>query len=117
MSCTPKFPDAVATTYFGVQLTYKKLDEIADRIATILVNLGVEKGDTVALHFTNVPPCIASYYGALRAGARITLLSPLFKKLEIKYQLNDSDAKVLICWEGFDQLCEPVLQCAADRQR
>ncbi|MHA1684233.1 MAG: long-chain-fatty-acid--CoA ligase [Promethearchaeota archaeon] len=104
-----EFPDAVATTYFGVPLTYKKLDEIADRVATVLYNLGIKKGDTVALHFTNVPPFIASYYGALRAGARLTLLSPLFKKLEIKYQLIDSDAKVLICWEGFDQLVEPVI--------
>ncbi|MBD3350797.1 MAG: AMP-binding protein [Candidatus Lokiarchaeota archaeon] len=102
-------PDAIATTYYGVPLSYKKLDDIADRIATALSNMGLKKGETVALHFTNVPPCVACYYGILRAGGRVTLLSPLFQKLEIKYQLNDSEAKILIVWEGFDSLVEPVI--------
>ena len=103
-----QYPDAIATTYYGVPLSYAKLDEIADRIATALSKLGVMKGDTVALHFTNVPPAIAAYYGILRAGGVVTLLSPLFKSLEIKYQLADSDAKVLIKWEGFDGLYDNV---------
>jgi long-chain acyl-CoA synthetase len=96
------FPDSVATTYYDTQMSYKKLDEIADRIATGLVNLGLQKGDVVALHFTNVPPCVASYFGVLRVGGIATLISPLFKPLEIKYQLKDADAKFLIVWEGFD---------------
>jgi len=99
-----KFPDAIATTYYDVQLTYAKLDEIADRVATALSRLGLKKGDTVALHYTNVPPCIAAYFGVLRAGGVATLISPLFKSLEIKYQLKDSDAKFLVVWEGFDGL-------------
>lgn len=104
-----KYPDSTATTYFNVPLSYKKLDEIADRIATKLVELGIKKGDVVALHFTNTPSCVASYFGVLRAGGTVTLLSPLFKTLEIKHQLNDSKAKILIVWEGFDQLDDPVI--------
>lgn len=104
-----EYPDAIATTYFGSKLTYKKLDEIADIIATMLADLGMKKGETVALHFTNVPPLVAAYYGILRMGARVTLISPLFQALEIKYQLNDSDAKLLIAWEGFDQVIEQVI--------
>ncbi len=104
------YPDAIATTYFGNQLTYKKLDEIVDRIATYLANdLGIKKNETVALHFSNVPPCIACYYAVLRIGARVTLLSPLFQALEIKHQLNDSETKVLIVWEGFNQIVDPVI--------
>lgn len=103
-----KFPDAIATTYYGTQMTYATLDAVADRVANGLAKLGIKKGDVVALHFTNVPPCIAAYYGALRAGATVTLLSPLFKSLEIKYQLKDSDAKMVIKWEGFDGLYEGV---------
>ncbi len=104
------YPDAIATTYFGNQLNYKKLDEIVDRIATYLANdLGIKKNETVALHFSNVPPCIACYYAVLRIGARVTLLSPLFQALEIKHQLNDSETKVLIVWEGFNQIVDPVI--------
>ncbi|MHA1474784.1 MAG: long-chain-fatty-acid--CoA ligase [Promethearchaeota archaeon] len=104
------YPDAIATTYFGNQLTYKKLDEIVDRIATYLANdLGIKKNETVALHFSNVPPCIACYYAVLRIGARVTLLSPLFQALEIKHQLNDSETKLFIVWEGFNQIVDPVI--------
>ena len=103
------FPDATATTYYNIPLSYKKLDEIADRIATKLAALGIKKGDTVAIHMTNVPPVPACYYATLRLGARATLLSPLFKGLEIKYQLNKSEAKALIIWEGFISLAESVL--------
>ncbi len=99
-----KFPAATATTYYDTPLTYAKLDEIADRIGTALVKLGLKKGDVVALHYTNVPPCIAAYFGTLRAGGIVTLISPLFKALEIKYQLKDSGAKFLVVWEGFDGL-------------
>ncbi|TFH28941.1 MAG: long-chain fatty acid--CoA ligase, partial [Promethearchaeota archaeon] len=104
------YPDAIASTYFGIQLTYRKLDEIVDRIATYLANdLGIKKNETVALHFSNVPPCIACYYAVLRIGARVTLLSPLFQALEIKHQLNDSETRVLIVWEGFNQIVDPVI--------
>ncbi len=104
------YPDAIATTYFDNQLTYKKLDEIVDRIATYLAkDLGIKKNETVALHFSNVPPCIACYYAVLRIGARVTLLSPLFQALEIKHQLNDSETKLLIVWEGFNQIVDPVI--------
>ncbi len=103
-----KFPGNTATTYYGVPLSYQKLDEISDRIAAALAKLGVRKGDTVAIHGTNTPPVVAAYYGAMRAGAIVTLLSPLFKPLEIKFQLADSDAKVAIKWEGFDGLYENV---------
>ncbi|OLS15182.1 MAG: AMP-dependent synthetase and ligase [Promethearchaeota archaeon CR_4] len=104
-----KRPDVVATSYFGFDLTYKQLDEIANRIANVLIKLGIKKGDTVASHFTNTPTFVATYYGVLRAGAVNTLISPLFKGMEIKYQLNDSDAKAYINWEGFDQVAEPIL--------
>lgn len=104
-----EYPDNPATTYYNIPLTYQKLDEIADRVATALHAKGIGKGDTVALHFTNVPPVVAAYYGALRLGARVTLLSPLFKGLEVKYQLNDSKAKVLVSWEGFDGIVDPVV--------
>ncbi len=96
------YPNATAITYQGLRLSYEKLNEIADRIANYLHSeLNVKKGDTVALHFNNIPPCIAAYYGALRSGARVSLLAPLFREMEIEYQLNDCEAKVFFLWDGF----------------
>jgi long-chain acyl-CoA synthetase len=85
------------------------LDHLVDRVATKLHDLGLKKGETVALFFTNTTPCVVSYYAVLRAGGRATLLSPLFQKLEIKFQLNDSEARFLIAWEGFEDDIKAVL--------
>ncbi len=104
-----KHPDAPATTYYGVELTYAKLNECVDILATKLRELGLQKGETVALYFTNVPPCVVAYYATLRVGGRVTLLSPLFQNLEAKFQLNDSEAKILIAWEGFEGGVEEVV--------
>jgi long-chain acyl-CoA synthetase len=104
------YPNAIAITYKNLKLTYKKLDEIVDRIANYLIrNLKIKKGDTIALHFNNIPPCVPAYYGILRSGARATLLAPLFREMEIEYQLNDSDAEILILWDGFAETDEKVI--------
>ncbi len=104
-----KFPDSPCTTHFGIQIDYKTMDALADIIATKLYELGIRKGDTVALYFTNCAPAVACYYGVLRCGGRVTMISPLFHALELKYQLNDSEAKALIVWEGFEDLADQIV--------
>ncbi|MFX1363404.1 MAG: AMP-binding protein [Promethearchaeota archaeon] len=99
-----------ALTYFmGFELTYKQAQDIVYRIATILTNIGIKKGDTVAIHFTNNPAFITAYFGVIKIGAIVTSISPLFKSLEIKRQLNDSEAKVYIGWEGFSQIVDSII--------
>ena len=103
------YPNNIVTYFMGFELTYSKLLDIVYRVATKLNELGIKKGDTVAIQFTNNPAFIAYYYGILKIGAVVTPISPLFKKLEIKRQLNDSDAKMYIGWEGFSGLVDPII--------
>ncbi|TFG01211.1 MAG: long-chain fatty acid--CoA ligase [Promethearchaeota archaeon] len=103
------YGDNVLTYFMGFELTYKQTLDIVYRIATKLTELGIKKGDTVAIHFTNNPAFITAYYGVLKIGAVVTSISPLFKSLEIKRQLNDSEAKVYIGWEGFSQIVDPII--------
>ncbi|TFG17174.1 MAG: long-chain fatty acid--CoA ligase, partial [Promethearchaeota archaeon] len=104
-----KFPDKIAITYFTSHFTYKKINELVDRLATALLKMGLKPNETVALHFTNTPSCIVSFYAVVRAGGKVTLLSPLFKKLEITYQLRDSEARFYIHWDAFDQINEGAI--------
>ena len=104
-----KFPDKVATYFMGFELTYKKLLDIVYKAATKLSQIGIKKGDTVAIQYTNNPAFICNFYAILKIGGIVTTLSPLFKSLEIKRQLNDSDAKVYIGWEGFSGMVDPVV--------
>jgi len=103
------YPNNVVTYFMGFELTYTMLLDIVYRVATKLTELGIKKGDCVAIQFTNNPAFIAYYYGILKIGGVVTPISPLFKKLEIKRQLNDSDAKVYIGWEGFSGLVDPII--------
>lgn len=105
-----KYPNHIITNFMGFQLTYTQLQDIVHRTATKLTELGLRKGETVALQFTNNPAYISYYYGVLKAGGVVTNLSPLFKSLEVKRQLNDSDAKIYIGWEGFNGIVEPIIQ-------
>ncbi|MHB1390928.1 MAG: long-chain-fatty-acid--CoA ligase [Thermoleophilia bacterium] len=89
-------PDATATVFFGGSLTYREIDEHANRFAHALLSLGVEPGERVAIHLPNSPQLVICLYGALKAGAVATLVSPLYEPAEIAHQLEDSGARVMV---------------------
>lgn len=105
-----KYPDNILTYFMDFELTYSQILDIVYRVATKLTELGLKKGDCVAIHFTNNPAFIVCYYGVLKIGAVVTCISPLFKRMEIVRQLNDSEAKVYIGWEGFSALVDPIIE-------
>jgi long-chain acyl-CoA synthetase len=57
----------------------------------------VTKGDTVALYLVNCPQYVIAYLGTLKVGAKVTPISPVYTSKEVKHQLEDSDAKTIIC--------------------
>ena len=105
-----KYPDNPVTYFMGFELSYSQLLDIVYRTATKLSELGIKKGDTVAIHYTNNPAFIAYFYGILKIGGIVTSISPLFKSLEIKRQLNDSEAQIYIGWEGFSGIVDPIIK-------
>lgn len=90
-------PDKIAITFYGYDITYKELDEAIDKFAGALIGLGVTKGDRVALFMENCPQFVISYFGALRAGCIVVALNPMFKYAELEYELNDCQAKTIVC--------------------
>ena len=48
-----KFPENSATVFYGARISYKELDTLTDRFATALQDLGVRKGDRVAIFLPN----------------------------------------------------------------
>ena len=91
-----KHPDATAIIFQDKIITYRELKDQVDRFATALQKLGVEREDKVALFLPNIPQFVISYYGALRAGAIVTAISPLYKEREVGHQINDSGAETLV---------------------
>ena len=71
------FPDKMALTFQGYQISFSKLNEMVDRFAACLTDFGVKKGDSVAILLPNVIPCVAAYYAILRIGAIIRHEQPV----------------------------------------
>jgi len=90
------FPDKPAIIFLGKKITYRELGSLVNRFATALYNLGVRKGDVVGLYLPNMPQFVIAYYGALKIGAVVTGISPLFIERELEFQLSDSEAKAIV---------------------
>ncbi len=89
-----------AIYFLKQRMNYKKFKEIVDKLATALVNLGVEKGDRVGLVMPNFPQYVLAFYGILRAGGVVSACSTLYTEHELMYQLNDSACEILIAHDA-----------------
>ncbi|HUW44343.1 MAG TPA: AMP-binding protein, partial [Dehalococcoidia bacterium] len=94
---TEEWKDKTAVIFYGRKVSYRELRDHVDRFATALHDLGVKKGDKIALLLLNSPQFIIAYMGALKAGATLTAISPVYVSSEIKYQLEDSGARMIVC--------------------
>jgi long-chain acyl-CoA synthetase len=103
-----KYPNHAALVYFEREITYKELDVASDKFATALADLGVKKGDKVAILLLNTPQFIMAYYGAIKIGAIDTTVSPLYKEREVEHQLNDSEAETIVVLDVLYPIVEKV---------
>lgn len=94
------FGSRTALWFMKNKISYKKLKDIADRLATALVDLGLKRGDVVAIMIPNFPQFVISYYGILKAGGIVTACSVLHTEHELAYQLNDCGAEIIIAWDN-----------------
>lgn len=90
-------PDTPAIFFMGKEMTYAQLLEDCYRFANALQQLGVTKGDRIAIMLPNIPQSVIAYYGALLAGAIVVQTNPLYTERELLHQMSDSGAKVIVC--------------------
>jgi len=92
-----KWKGKTAIVFYGRKISYGELRDHVDRFATALCDLGIKKGDKIALLLLNSPQFIIAYLGALKAGAILTGISPVYVSPEIKHQIEDSGATTIVC--------------------
>lgn len=92
-----RYGNRTAIFFYGTRIKYVELKKQVHRFAASLHRMGVEKGDRVALYLLNTPQFIISYMAILKIGAVVTPISPVYTSTEVKHQLADSGAKVIIC--------------------
>lgn len=94
-------PEKIAVHFMGKEITFKEVYECALKMGNYLRDIGVKKGDRVAIMLPNCPQGVISYYGVLYAGGIVVQTNPLYTERELEYQMKDSAAEVII---GLDLL-------------
>ncbi|MDO8372979.1 MAG: AMP-binding protein, partial [Polaromonas sp.] len=85
-----------ATTFY----TYVQLQQAADALSHVLVQLGVQRGDRVAIVMPQRFETAVAYMAVFQMGAVAMPLSMLFGPEALEYRLQDSDAVLAICDEN-----------------
>jgi len=96
-----EFPDRDITEFKGKYKKYSEMEEEVNRFANSLKDLGVKKGDRVACLMPNCPQYIVAFFATNSLGAIFTAISSLYTQKEIRYQLQDSEAKVIVTLDLF----------------
>ena len=100
---SPKL-EAVVEVERNRRFSYAELDARANRIANVLLAMGVQKGDRVALLVMNGVEYIESYFGAAKIGAVLVPLNWRLVADELDFIIGDSGSVVLIYDQEFDQV-------------
>jgi len=105
-----KFRDRPAYSSFGKVLTYGETDALVEQFAAYLLGeLKLKKGDRVALMMPNCLQYPVATFGVLRAGLTVVNVNPLYTARELKHQLVDSGAAVLVVVDNFGDTVQQVI--------
>lgn len=91
-----RYPDHPAIVYYGRRITYSELWSECLRMAGALAELGVAKGDRVALYLQNSPHFIIGLLAGMRAGAVIVPMNPMLVAHEFSHILSDCGAGIVL---------------------
>ncbi|MFY8282825.1 long-chain-fatty-acid--CoA ligase FadD [Pseudoalteromonas sp. SSMSWG5] len=104
------YSDLPAFTNMGKVLTYSELDSATKRVASYIQNdLGLKKGDKVAVMMPNLLQTPVTILGVLRAGCVVVNVNPLYTVRELEHQLNDSESSAIFILANFADTLEKAL--------
>ncbi|RZF21877.1 MULTISPECIES: long-chain-fatty-acid--CoA ligase [Halobacteriovorax] len=106
-----KFASKPSFHCMGKTLTYGEIDHLSKKFASYLQNdLGLQKGDRVAIMMPNILQYPVALFGILRAGMVCVNVNPLYTARELEHQLTDSQSKVIIIFENSASVLAEVVK-------
>ena len=91
-----RYPQKVALVFMGKTWTYSQLQFEAEKIASALRKMGVQKGDRVVLDMQNCPQLVITHFAILRLDAVVVPVNPMNRTEELKHYILDPDTKVAV---------------------
>ena len=105
-----RYADRPAYRNFGKELTYAEVDALSAQFAAYLLGeLGLKKGDRVAIMMPNCLQYPIATFGVLRAGLTVVNVNPLYTARELKHQLVDAGAAAIVVVDNFGHTVQEVL--------
>jgi long-chain acyl-CoA synthetase len=101
-------PDHPAILFKGSRITYVELEQLSDAFAAALVDLGVKRGDPVALLLPNCPQFVIAEFGIWKAGAVVSPLNPIYTERELEGPLANSGAEMIVTLTLFYQRIKSI---------
>ncbi|HEY71290.1 MAG TPA: long-chain fatty acid--CoA ligase [Anaerolineae bacterium] len=102
------YPDAACTIFKGAKISFKEMNELTDRLAAGLAELGVKKGDPVGIFMPNTPQFVLAFYAILKAGGIVVATNPLYTARELEHQLKDSGVEIMLVMSNFYKMVKSV---------
>ena len=101
-------PERTAVVFRGERVSYGALEALANRMAAAWRALGVRRGDHVATLIGNRPEALAVVWAAWRCGAYVTPMSTALTTSELRYLVEDCDARVVLVDAAFATQAAPL---------
>jgi fatty-acyl-CoA synthase len=99
-------PDRVAIDYQDREISYRELDEQANRLASLFAERGLRRGDRVATLTGNTPEHVAVFFACARLGLILAPLSWRLAASELAYQLEDSEPALFVVEPEYSELAD-----------
>ncbi|MFX0106312.1 MAG: class I adenylate-forming enzyme family protein [Candidatus Hodarchaeota archaeon] len=103
-----KYKDKTFLFWKDMTISYSQLDELTNKVANFLYDLGIRKGDKVSVYLPNMPEYVYLYLGIPKIGAVTGPVNALFKPREVKFVVGHSEAKAIITIPKFMELINQI---------
>lgn len=110
-SACEEFSEKIALSCMGTDMSYQEFYLRAEAFAAFLQNeLGLKKGDRMAIMLPNLMQLPIAFYAALKIGVICVNTNPLYTPREMKHQFADSGAKVVVIVDLFLDKLEEIIK-------
>ena len=95
------YPDRACTIFKGAVISFKEMNELSDRIAAALADMGVKKGDRIGIFMPNIPQFVMAFFGILKAGGVVVAINPTYPVGEILKPVKDANIEIMFVMSRF----------------
>lgn len=109
-----EYPERIACVFQGQSLSYRQLNQSANRLAHYLLRQGVNPGDRVGIMLARTPQMLVALYAVLKSGAAYVPLDPVYPRERLQHMMEDAGLTAVICQREAAESCGAIPVVAMD---